>query len=421
MSHTQCLDDLLDSGLVDFGALLDEETDGSVVALDGSRDLIDILGLNDGLEVVLKNLGEVVLQLRTTEVLQDLLPVRRVVVTAEVGLQLAAQNLQGSTLSSTVTTNETQDLTRSGHGQSVELETVGRVTVGDLRLEVGGQVDDVDGIERTFLGADTATDTETLRDEGNLGRAVDLNTELSGTDDGARFLALLTTFLCGRLERVSVDGRMKRLIVPWACTIWIVSKQISEQRERQTYLVAVDNGNTADARLEKRHARKFSQAAAAGANTYRVNLSDILGDCIASQKLTRNRETVSVKRGRQTASEDTWVTRSGQERRNNELRPSLPRNLIGWRGRLKRAYSVGASFNLKKSPTLSHLHHITHETKNTTRTVWTWSHMAGKLVFLFLSLSRYPARVSLVLAFLSSLEPIAYTIRYHESPVASIA
>jgi len=322
LSHTQCLDDLLNSSLIDFSTLLDEEANGSVVALDGSGDLVDVLGLDDGLKVVFENLGEVVLQLGTTEVLENLLPVRGVVVAAEVGLQLAAQNLQGSTLSGTVTTNETQDLTRSGHGQSVELEAVGRVTVGDLRLEVGGQVDNVDGIERTFLGTDTATNTETLGDEGNLGGVVDLNTELSSTDDGARFLALLTTFLCGWLEGVLVAGRMRRSIVPWAYTAEVVSKQILKQRERQTYLVAVDNGNTADSRVRKRKPRKFSQPAAAGASTYRVNLSDILGDCIASQELTRNRETVSVKRGRQTASEDTWVTRSGQERRNNELRPS---------------------------------------------------------------------------------------------------
>jgi hypothetical protein len=232
LSRTQCLDDLLDSILVDFGTLLEEEANGSVLALDGSGDLVDVLGLDNGLEVVLENLGEVVLQLGTTEVLEDLLPVRGVVVAAEVGLQLAAQNLQSSTLSGTVTTNKTQDLTRSGHGQSVELETVGRVTVGDLRLEVGGQVDDVDGIERTFLGTDTATDTETLRDEGDLGRVFDLNTELSGTDDGAGFLALLTTFLCGWLGRVRAADRIDRLGIPWACTVEIVSKQIPEQRKR---------------------------------------------------------------------------------------------------------------------------------------------------------------------------------------------
>jgi hypothetical protein len=251
VSHTQSLDDLLDSSGVDFGTLLDEGTDGSVLALDGSGNLVDVLGLDNGLEVVLEDLCEVVLQLGTTEVLENLLPVRGVVEAAEIGLQLAAQNLQSSTLSGTVTTDKTEDLTGSGHGQSVELEAVGRVTVGDLRLEVGGQVDDVDGIERTFLGADTATDTETLRDEGNLGRVFDLNTELSGTDDGAGLLALLTTFLCGWLEGVSVADRIKRLSVPWACTIRGISKQISEQRKRQTHLVAVDNGNTADKLLEK--------------------------------------------------------------------------------------------------------------------------------------------------------------------------
>jgi hypothetical protein len=251
VSHTQSLDDLLDSIGIDFGALLDEETNGSVLALDGSGNLVDVLRLNNGLEVVLENLCEVILQFRTTEVLENLLPIRRVVEAAEVGLQLAAQNLQSSTLSGTVTTDKTQDLTGSGHGQSVELEAVGRVTVGDLRLEVGGQVDDVDGIERTFFRANTTTDTETLGDEGNLGCVFDLNTELAGTDDRAGLLALLTTFLCGWLEGDAVGCRIGRLSVPWACTTRGVNKQISKQRERQTNLVAVDNGNTVDELLEK--------------------------------------------------------------------------------------------------------------------------------------------------------------------------
>jgi hypothetical protein len=133
----------------------------------------------------------------------------------------------------------------------VELEAVGRVTVGDLRLEVGGQVDDVDGIERTFLRANTATDTETLGDEGNLGCVFNLNTELAGTDDGTGLLAFLTTFLCGLLEGDSMGCRMECLSVPWACTTRGISKQISKQRKRRTHLVAVDNGNTVDDLLEK--------------------------------------------------------------------------------------------------------------------------------------------------------------------------
>lgn len=40
------------------------------------RDLVDILWLYDGLEVVLQDLGEIVLQLRASEISQDLLPVR---------------------------------------------------------------------------------------------------------------------------------------------------------------------------------------------------------------------------------------------------------------------------------------------------------------------------------------------------------
>jgi hypothetical protein len=48
--------------------------------------------------------------------------------------------------------------------------------MADLGLEVRGQVDDVDGVEGAFLRADTASDTEALGDEGDLGGGVDLDT-----------------------------------------------------------------------------------------------------------------------------------------------------------------------------------------------------------------------------------------------------
>lgn len=50
----------------------------------------------------------------------------------------------------------------------MELETVGGISMGDLGLKVGRQIDDVDGTERTFLGADAAADTQTFRYESNL-------------------------------------------------------------------------------------------------------------------------------------------------------------------------------------------------------------------------------------------------------------
>jgi|TARA_R110002003_G_scaffold269_2_gene17959 hypothetical protein len=65
----------------------------------------------------------------------------------------------------------------------------------DLGLEVRGQVDDVDGVEGAFLGADTAADAEALRDEGDLGRVVDLDAQLARADDGTRLFAFLSAFL----------------------------------------------------------------------------------------------------------------------------------------------------------------------------------------------------------------------------------
>jgi hypothetical protein len=84
----------------------------------------------------------------------------------------------------------------------MKLEAVGRVSVGDLALKVGREVDDGDGTEGALLGADTASDTQTLRDESQAGLGRDLDTELATADHRAGLLAFLTTFL--RLALVAV-------------------------------------------------------------------------------------------------------------------------------------------------------------------------------------------------------------------------
>ena len=140
-------------------------------------------------------LGRHTLQFGSTEVLQDFLPVRGVVITSKVRLQLAAENLQSSTLSDTVCSNQTENLTGTGHRETVKLEAVGRITVGDLGFQVGRQVDDVDRTERTFFGTDTAADTQALGDEGDLGFRRNFDTQLTRTDDRARLFTFLTTFL----------------------------------------------------------------------------------------------------------------------------------------------------------------------------------------------------------------------------------
>ena len=87
----------------------------------------------------------------------------------------------------------------------MELEAVGAVSVGNLALEVGRQVDNGDGAEGAFLWADTASDAEALGDEGEFRIWGDFDAELAATDDGAGFLAFLTAFLERGRQRSEVD------------------------------------------------------------------------------------------------------------------------------------------------------------------------------------------------------------------------
>jgi len=54
----------------------------------------------------------------------------------------------------------------------------------DLGFEIGRQVYDVDGIEWAFLGANTASNTESLRDEGDFGLGGHFDAELASSNDG---------------------------------------------------------------------------------------------------------------------------------------------------------------------------------------------------------------------------------------------
>ena len=181
--------------VVHLSASIDQIANLSDVALDSLRDLIDILRFHNRLQVVLQDFGKVVLQLRATEIFQNLLPVRGVVIATQIGLQLATEDLESRAFANTICSDKTQDLAGAGHRKPMELEAVGRVPVRHFDIEVGRQVDNMDGPERTLFRADTATDAETFRDEGNLGIGSDLNTQLACADHGARLFALLATFL----------------------------------------------------------------------------------------------------------------------------------------------------------------------------------------------------------------------------------
>lgn len=183
-------------------------------------------------------INELTLKLRTTEVLDDILPVRGVVETAQVRLELAAKNLQRGTLANTVGSDKTEHLVRARHGQAVKLEAVGAITVGDLALEVGGQVDDGDGVERALLGADTTTNAEGLGDEGEAGIGSNFNAELATANDGARLFAFLSA-----LPGATLFGRAR-----WS--VWRGSRQgRAGSISGGAYFVAVDDGDTGREKL----------------------------------------------------------------------------------------------------------------------------------------------------------------------------
>lgn len=117
------------------------------------------------------------------------------IVSSQIRLQFAREDLQRSALSDTIRANKTQDLARARCRQTMQLEYAGSVAVRHLRLQVRRQVDDSDSLEGapstrqpaqhrrmtwiSLLDADTAADAQELGDEGDLVARLDLNAQFA--------------------------------------------------------------------------------------------------------------------------------------------------------------------------------------------------------------------------------------------------
>jgi hypothetical protein len=77
----------------------------------------------------------------------------------------------------------------------MELEAVGRVSMRDVGFEVCWKIDNVNGAKWAFLRANTASNTQTFRNEGDLRFRSNFNTETTASDNRTRFLAFLPAFL----------------------------------------------------------------------------------------------------------------------------------------------------------------------------------------------------------------------------------
>lgn len=117
------------------------------------------------------------------------------IVSSQVGLLLASQDLQCCALADTIRAHQPKNLSNTRCRKSMQLEGVGAVSMGGLVLEVGGELNDVDGLKGALFGADTATDAERLRDECNFGCWCNLDAQPPHSNNWAALLALLSTFL----------------------------------------------------------------------------------------------------------------------------------------------------------------------------------------------------------------------------------
>lgn len=166
--------------------------------------------------------------------------------------------------------------------------------MGNVRLEIGRQVDDIDRTEWALLRTDTASNAQGLGDEGNLGLGSNFDTKASTADNGARFLAFLSTFLyhnfsIGVMFVWAFEG------VPLACTVsfdFLLAFEFISRRGMVgllfSHLVRTNDSNT----VQKSSVMAYNLAVYPQIRdthidfmTYRVSLSDIFAaGCSQSRK-----------------------------------------------------------------------------------------------------------------------------------------
>jgi hypothetical protein len=86
----------------------------------------------------------------------------------QIGLGLASKDFKSGGLANSICSNQTQDFSSSGDGQSMQFELISSVAMGSILFQVLGQVDDLQGIHGTLFHADAATNTKRLGNPCNL-------------------------------------------------------------------------------------------------------------------------------------------------------------------------------------------------------------------------------------------------------------
>lgn len=120
---------------------------------------------------------------------------RKYIITTQVRLHLTGHDLKCRRFPDSIRAHQPQHLPGLRGGKSMQLEAILRVSMCCIRLQIGGQIDDIDCFERAFLDANAATDTQFLADTGDGRDGGHFDAELSHPVHRTGFLAFLPTFL----------------------------------------------------------------------------------------------------------------------------------------------------------------------------------------------------------------------------------
>ncbi len=114
------------------------------------------MGLLCDRDVAVADVRDVVLEFGPAVRFQYLVPSRRFLVPAEVGLEFACEDANGGRLPDPVRTEDTSDLALLWSGKPVQREGVLAVAVDGLVLELLREINDLNSIEGALLDADSA-------------------------------------------------------------------------------------------------------------------------------------------------------------------------------------------------------------------------------------------------------------------------
>jgi len=158
------------------------------------------------------------LQLITSEIFEDGLPLGWVIECAQIRLKIATENSQCGGLTNTIGAHKTENLTGTWCGKSMQLKTVSSITMSYIISETFRQINNLNSLEGALFDTHTATDAHLLSDETDLAGWGHFDTHFALLVKWAGLGTLLLAFFGFALVRV-YDGDSELVLSFHCCRV----------------------------------------------------------------------------------------------------------------------------------------------------------------------------------------------------------